>query len=346
MPWAPEWGSGGLTFFDVSDPCNPSVFGSGYSEEMRESHSIGFSPINGRWAVVDGMSGLLTGGVQFWDVSDPMNPTAIHDMDLPGFRYPDAYARVTLSVFWQAPYLYVAGADNGIYVIDAFDPMNPQLITQVELDPVLRAGQVQAIGNLLVITAAEGPRTVLLDISDPAAPQPIPGGEFLAADATGAPREAYFTNFEGGYIYNARKDSGGGLMIWDVRDPSAPVFSGDIVKRDEEGFLYFVSRKDEMIKTSGYRVSPTEIEEVAYSTGLVGDAVALGFDDDRLGQKIVLAVSPINGAELLPETLLAEMKAKLPLYMVPKSVVVKPSLPRSPNNKFDRTRIRQELAAA
>ena len=52
------------------------------------------------------------------------------------------------------------------------------------------------------------------------------------------------------------------------------------MRRDEEGFLYFVGRKDEMIKTSGYRVSPTEIEEVVYGTGLVGDAVALGVDDD------------------------------------------------------------------
>jgi acyl-CoA ligase (AMP-forming) (exosortase A-associated) len=124
------------------------------------------------------------------------------------------------------------------------------------------------------------------------------------------------------------------------------VFSGDLVKRDEEGFLYFVSRKDEMIKTSGYRVSPTEIEEVVYGTGLVGDAVALGFDDDRLGQKIVLAVSPANGKELLPATLLAELKSKLPGYMVPKDVVVRPSLPRSPNNKYDRNLLRQELATS
>jgi acyl-CoA synthetase (AMP-forming)/AMP-acid ligase II len=77
----------------------------------------------------------------------------------------------------------------------------------------------------------------------------------------------------------------------------------------------------------------------------VGDAVAMGFDDERLGQKIVLAVSPANGAELKPDTLLAELRAKLPLYMIPKDVVVRPSLPRSPNNKFDRTLLRQELAA-
>jgi acyl-CoA synthetase (AMP-forming)/AMP-acid ligase II len=123
------------------------------------------------------------------------------------------------------------------------------------------------------------------------------------------------------------------------------VWSGDAVVRDEEGFLYFVGRKDEMIKTSGYRVSPTEIEEVAYSTGMVGDAVALGVEDDQLGQRIVLAVSPANGA-LDPEALLAELKQQLPLYMVPKHVVVRPSLPRSPNNKFDRNLLRLELRAS
>ena len=124
------------------------------------------------------------------------------------------------------------------------------------------------------------------------------------------------------------------------------VWSGDVVKADEDGFLYFVGRNDEMIKTSGYRVSPTEIEEVVYSTGLVRDAVALGVDDPKLGQHIVLAVSPANGHELLPETLLAELKRQLPLYMVPKQVVVRPSLPRSPNDKFDRNLLRQELAPA
>ena len=120
------------------------------------------------------------------------------------------------------------------------------------------------------------------------------------------------------------------------------VFSGDLVKRDGEGFLYFVGRKDEMIKTSGYRVSPTEIEEVVYSTGLVGDAVALGVDDDRLGQHIVLAASPANG-RLDPDELLAELRRELPLYMVPERVVIRPSLPRSPNNKLDRNLLREEL---
>jgi acyl-CoA ligase (AMP-forming) (exosortase A-associated) len=121
------------------------------------------------------------------------------------------------------------------------------------------------------------------------------------------------------------------------------VWSGDAVIRDEEGFLYFVGRKDEMIKTSGYRVSPSEIEEVAYDTGLVRDAVALGIEDAKLGQYVVLVVSPPSGAQVDADTLLAQMKKALPLYMLPRRVEVRPQIPRSPNGKFDRTLLRQEL---
>lgn len=121
------------------------------------------------------------------------------------------------------------------------------------------------------------------------------------------------------------------------------VWSGDVVVRDEEGFLYFVGRTDEMIKTSGYRVSPTEIEEVAYDTGLVRDAVALGIDDPRIGQQIVLVVNLASGAGV--EALRGELQRQLPRYQLPKQIVVRPELPRSPNGKFDRARLRQELAS-
>ncbi|GAA0952085.1 acyl-CoA ligase (AMP-forming), exosortase A system-associated [Virgisporangium aurantiacum] len=131
-----------------------------------------------------------------------------------------------------------------------------------------------------------------------------------------------------------------GVMVTELA-----VFSGDVVKRDEEGFLYFVSRKDEMIKTSGYRVSPTEIEEVVYETGLVRDAVALGVDDERLGQHIVVIVAGSKeGGTVDAGVLLKDLRKRLPLYMVPKRVVVKDEIPRSPNGKFDRTLLRQELA--
>jgi acyl-CoA synthetase (AMP-forming)/AMP-acid ligase II len=61
---------------------------------------------------------------------------------------------------------------------------------------------------------------------------------------------------------------------------------------DEEGFLYFIGRRDEMMKTSGYRVSPTEVEEILYATKMVGECVAFGVDDDRLGQAIQVIATP------------------------------------------------------
>jgi hypothetical protein len=240
MPIAPEFGGGGLAFFDLSEPCAPVLIGSGSSPHMRESHSIGFSSHGGRWAVVDGMTRVLSvggGGVQFWDVSEPTAPEAVSNLDLPGFLYPDAYARVTLSVFWQVPYVYAAGADNGVYIIDATDPRTPVLVDQYRFEPTLRAGQVQAIGNLLVVTAAEGARTVLLDISDPEDPQPIPGGDFLAVDSTGFAAEAYFTNLSNGHVWYARKQRGGGLMVMDIRDPSAPAYAGDYRSDGNGGYV-------------------------------------------------------------------------------------------------------------
>lgn len=128
----------------------------------------------------------------------------------------------------------------------------------------------------------------------------------------------------------------------DWRAPERAVWSGDTVVADEEGFLYFVGRRDEMIKTSGYRVSPTEIEEAAHSTGLVRDAVAVGVDDPALGQRIVLMATPI-AEELDVDELTAALKRVLPLYMVPSSIDVRPELHRSPNGKYDRARLVSEL---
>lgn len=122
--------------------------------------------------------------------------------------------------------------------------------------------------------------------------------------------------------------------------PQLAVWSGDVAYRDEDGFLYFVGRTDEMIKTSGYRASPTEIEEVAYATGLVAEAVAFGVPDERLGQAVVLVVA---GSDIDVATLTKALKRDLPGYLVPARVEVRAVLPRSGNGKFDRTALRQEL---
>ncbi|UCV26679.1 acyl-CoA ligase (AMP-forming), exosortase A system-associated [Ferribacterium limneticum] len=119
--------------------------------------------------------------------------------------------------------------------------------------------------------------------------------------------------------------------------PEIAVFSGDTVRMDEEGFLYFIGRRDEMMKTSGYRVSPTEVEEILYATKMVGECVAFGVDNDRLGQAIqVIATAPANGT-LDVAALLAECRARMPAYMVPSGIEIQDGpLPRNPNGKIDR----------
>ncbi|MBM5811040.1 MAG: acyl-CoA ligase (AMP-forming), exosortase A system-associated [Gammaproteobacteria bacterium] len=125
--------------------------------------------------------------------------------------------------------------------------------------------------------------------------------------------------------------------------PELEVWSGDTVRRDEEGYLYFIGRRDEMIKTSGYRVSPTEVEEEAYATGLVADAVALGVPHERLGQGIVLVTSAAAGQSADSERLLDALRRRLPRFMLPLWIEWRQELPRSANGKYDRARLRDEL---
>jgi acyl-CoA ligase (AMP-forming) (exosortase A-associated) len=125
--------------------------------------------------------------------------------------------------------------------------------------------------------------------------------------------------------------------------PELAVWSGDTVRIDEEGYLYFVSRRDEMIKTSGYRVSPTEVEEVVYATGLVSEVAVIGIPHPVLGQAIVVVATAKDG-DLQTDRLLAECKQRLPAFMMPALIQRREgNLPRNPNGKIDRKLLAQEL---
>ncbi|MFT3966876.1 MAG: acyl-CoA ligase (AMP-forming), exosortase A system-associated [Sphingobium sp.] len=118
----------------------------------------------------------------------------------------------------------------------------------------------------------------------------------------------------------------GGMAVW----------SGDTVRRDAEGLLYFVGRDDAMIKSAGNRISPTEIEEAALSVQGVAEAAALGVPDERLGQAIRLFIRA-GGKDAVPvETLRSALRRDLPNFMQPREIVALPELPRNPNGKIDR----------
>lgn len=132
--------------------------------------------------------------------------------------------------------------------------------------------------------------------------------------------------------------AGIGGRLAELQLPEYAVFSGDTVRKDAEGFLYFVGRRDEMIKTSGYRVSPTEVEEILYATKLVGECVAFGVEHATLGQSIqVIATAPDGSDQLDHAALLGQCRQRMPAYMVPAGIEARPGpLPRNPNGKIDR----------
>jgi acyl-coenzyme A synthetase/AMP-(fatty) acid ligase len=120
------------------------------------------------------------------------------------------------------------------------------------------------------------------------------------------------------------------------------VWSGDTVVKGDDGLLRFRGRDDAMIKVSGNRISPTEIEEVALASGAASEAAAFGIPDERLGQAIVLVV--VAKGENAEESLASWLRRELPAHMQPQRIVWMERLPVGPNGKLDRTALQAEIA--
>jgi acyl-CoA ligase (AMP-forming) (exosortase A-associated) len=189
----------------------------------------------------------------------------------------------------------------------------------------------------------------LLDEHPESMGRAIPFAEIMVVDAEGRPAEEGELVHAGplvaqGYWNDPERTAQrfrrapacsryGGIAVW----------SGDRVRCDAAGLLYFVGREDGMIKTAGNRVSPTEVEEAAIASGLIHEAVALGFADARLGEAIALIVRPDRrGRE---DELRAFLKQSLPNFMQPSTIIWRDELPRSPNGKLDRVELKNELMA-
>lgn len=129
-----------------------------------------------------------------------------------------------------------------------------------------------------------------------------------------------------------------------IINPELAVFSGDSVKRDSDGFLYFVARADEMMKTSGYRISPMEIEEVLYQHEHITEAATIGVPHKELGQAIlaIVCTNELNDLCLVEKSLLKHCQKQLANYMVPKKIIVLSELPHNANGKIDRNKLNHE----
>lgn len=126
----------------------------------------------------------------------------------------------------------------------------------------------------------------------------------------------------------------------DPLDPAAArpvVYSGDVVRTDDEGYLYFVGRRDQMIKAYGYRLSPTEVESVIFQSGLVREVVVRGVADELAGQRVVAYC--LAGDGFSPDALLEFCRRELPSYMVPRDIIVCTDFPRTSSGKVDRANV-------
>jgi amino acid adenylation domain-containing protein len=175
--------------------------------------------------------------------------------------------------------------------------------------------------------------------------QAIPGAEILLVDANGEPCS---TGATGELVHRGPTVA---LGYWDdpvateqvfrpnpAAAPGAPaaervVFSGDLVYRDDEGDLFFVGRRDDMIKTLGYRVSPDEVADVLYASGQVAEAVVTAEPDDVRGSRIVAFVVLAPDGDV--EQLQAFCSEELPRYLQPQRIETRSSLARTPSGKFD-----------
>jgi acyl-CoA synthetase (AMP-forming)/AMP-acid ligase II len=118
--------------------------------------------------------------------------------------------------------------------------------------------------------------------------------------------------------------------------------TGDLFRQDEEGFLYFVGRRDDILKSRGEKVAPKEVEAVLHQAAGVRTAAVVGAPDRLLGQAIVAFVVPKDGADITPTQLRRHCQQHLEDYMVPTRIELRQSLPTTPNGKVDRRALAEE----
>jgi len=210
VPFGKDSGAagGGISFYDISNPRAPRKVSQTNVSALREPHGIGFTTsYGGHHAVMQ-----ATNGIQFWDFANPLSPVLLKSLVLPGIAESD-YALGAWWAFWQAPYVYVGGSGNGLYIVDARDPRNPVHVKTIPTSVWggFRVGPTFAVGNLLVMTSTDQSGLVTMDIGDPVNPKLIA--------ATTATAGHYSGVVNGDRIITAGTDQR--LHVYDIANPAA-----------------------------------------------------------------------------------------------------------------------------
>jgi acyl-CoA ligase (AMP-forming) (exosortase A-associated) len=126
-----------------------------------------------------------------------------------------------------------------------------------------------------------------------------------------------------------------------LSQPEMVCYSGDLVKTDDDGFLYFVGRRDNQIKSAGFRISPNEVEAALCRAATVGEAAVIGLPDEVLGEQIKAFVVPQDGSRVNVDAILEDVAEHLPRHMVPREVEVLDELPKTSSGKIDYPMLRR-----
>ena len=217
---------GGFLFYDIFDPYNPVLINQVYepndrTSEFRESHAFGFCHDKNRKVIV-----LHTGkGIEFWDLARVLNPVRLSKLDLPNVNFGD-YVKVAWQIYWQAPYVYVAASNQGIYIVDASDPTAPRLVDRGPGNPNpispaflggFRVGPIFAMGNMMVISSMGRSFAgfSVLDISNPIHPR-------LVSTTPIVPHQYYSTCFNGNHITFSARLNDGQMFMYNIQNPVSP----------------------------------------------------------------------------------------------------------------------------
>jgi DNA-binding beta-propeller fold protein YncE len=254
-------GPGGFLVYDVSDPRRPRLVRriyepTGRTAQFREPHAIGHATIHGRQVIAV----PSTQGVEFWDFTDIDDIRQVGKVALPTVDGGD-YANVSWQLWWQAPYLYVASADDGLYIVDARDPARPLLADRGagRPNPVptgelggFRLGVVFTLGNHLVLSSMDAASGLSsLDLSDPLNPRLL--------DAVGSLPHYYATCFDGRKLYGSSRNAGARMFSYDLSDPARFVAQDDRLVMDDQ--LYCATQDHYLFQGAQERVHKIDVRD-------------------------------------------------------------------------------------
>jgi long-chain acyl-CoA synthetase len=121
--------------------------------------------------------------------------------------------------------------------------------------------------------------------------------------------------------------------------------SGDLFRMDDDGYLYFLGRKDDIIKTRGEKVSPREIENVLHELADVAEAAVVGIPDELLGQAIKAVLTLKHGASITAQDVLLHCSQRLENFMIPKVVEFRAAMPKTTSGKIDKKTLHVAVAS-